>query len=317
MGDMGDFLQQIPAPLILNVCIAGSMFIALVVYFSYIKPARRKRLTEQEKMESLGSVSNPVLYGDEELPDLDMLTIDEPELEPDELETLLPSEPIVTPQPVAQTAQPIPTRKGEQVVRLASGGLAQALPVLSILRDTEDDRLIIQLDEKAYRTLVDQPDVKQRFTSLMKELAETIAKPDARPVETAPEVQAQPQPKPAYTPPKPVVPPPPANDGRMPGDLPKYTDIKETPKRGILGMPKYEAPPIPELNIAAAIESYLQHKLRYTPEYAHRVIHIHSAPGGGVRIEVDGQFYEAVGDITDSEARTFISETIQEWQERQ
>jgi hypothetical protein len=74
---------------------------------------------------------------------------------------------------------------------------------------------------------------------------------------------------------------------------------------------------IPELDIAGAIETYLQHKLAQTPEYAGRKIHVHSAPGGGVRIQVDESFYDAVGDVTDAGVREFLSATIQEWQDRQ
>ena len=79
---------------------------------------------------------------------------------------------------------------------------------------------------------------------------------------------------------------------------------------------KSDLPPVPEINIAGAIETYLQHKKSLTPEYANRSIHIYPAPGGGVSIEVDGKYFEAVSDVTDADVREFLSETISEWQDR-
>lgn len=126
--------------------------------------------------------------------------------------------------------------------------------------------------------------------------------------------------------PKTYAPPPPVDpSGAMPGDLPKYKmdDLPLAPRRGIglFGQKKEDKDrlkqPIPELNIASAIEAYLQHKLRYTAEFDGRSIHILPAPGGGVKIEVDGQYFEAVADVTDEPVRAFIATAIQEWQERQ
>ena len=101
----------------------------------------------------------------------------------------------------------------------------------------------------------------------------------------------------------------------MPGDLPSFKlddNPYERPKRG----QKKEVKPVPELNIAGAIEAYLQYKLHNTPEYAGHSIHIYPSPDGGVSIEVDGRYYDAVGDIPDTEVREFIAGAIQEWQDR-
>ncbi|MDZ4766818.1 MAG: hypothetical protein SGI73_19950 [Chloroflexota bacterium] len=102
----------------------------------------------------------------------------------------------------------------------------------------------------------------------------------------------------------------------VPGDLPKFRmpDKPEPPKRGRRTAP--DRTPIPEINIAAAIETYLQHKMVNSP-FARRSIHIRAAPHGGVVIEVDGSFYDAVGDVTDDATRTFIASAIEEWQSRQ
>ena len=52
------------------------------------------------------------------------------------------------------------------------------------------------------------------------------------------------------------------------------------------------------------------------PDYQGRSIHVHPSPDGGVTIEVDGQYFDAVGDVTDDKVRALLSQTIQEWQTR-
>ena len=103
----------------------------------------------------------------------------------------------------------------------------------------------------------------------------------------------------------------------LPGDLPKFRmpEKIEPPKRGRV---KPERTPVPEINIAAAIESYLQHKLSMTGAFPGRSIHVSQSPlHGGVLIEVDGVFFEAVADIKDDAVREYIAAAIQEWQDRQ
>ena len=69
--------------------------------------------------------------------------------------------------------------------------------------------------------------------------------------------------------------------------------------------------------MAEQIEELLQLRLTATPELAQRSIHIRPALDGGVRIEVDGKFYEGVGDVADQHIREFIQSTIREWEARQ
>src|SRR5262249_11356221 len=134
---------------------------------------------------------------------------------------------------------------------------------------------------------------------------------EATPVETDAEangVVEPPAPKP-----RPASPPPPIPaSGVLPGDLPSFKlddNPLAKPKRG----QKLEQKPVPEINIAGAIEAYLQYKLQHSPEYAGHSIHIHPAPGGGVSIEADGKYYEAVSDVADPAVREFIAQAIQEW----
>lgn len=252
------------------------------------------------------------------------------------------------PPPAPLRPAPVPASNtlpnGTVNVKLADGVTAPADPLLSVLRDQADGRLLVYLDGVGYRTLIDQADARKRFTTLMKELAQTVA-------ETAP-------PRPASSPaPAPIVeeiplppldafdlpdvdslvalpdedlpaaprrPAAPIKDAaQTPGtfDLPDYRTLAKndgvTPGGGFLRRGKLELSQLPELNIAGAIEAYLQHKLTQTNAFPGREIHVHPATDGGVVIEVDGMYFESVNDVNDDAARRFISTAIQEWQERQ
>jgi hypothetical protein len=211
------------------------------------------------------------------------------------------------------------------------GAESEAVEVMTVLRDVVDGRLLVQMGDRVYQNVNSDAEFKDRFMKLMRELGQTATKSAAAPVEVqaapeaaptslrdlllpnAPEEESAPPP-----PPRPAAsapPPPIASTGRMPGDLPSFRlDDNPLPKaqRGR----KLEQKPVPEVNIAGAIEAYLQHKLRNSPDFSGRSIHIYPAPDGGVSIEVDGSYYDAVGDITDNAVREFIAGAIQEWQER-
>lgn len=230
---------------------------------------------------------------------------------------------------------------GTITVKLSDGTPAPAEPMLTVLRDKADDRLLVHLNGVAYRTLIDQPDARKNFTALMKELAQTVAetpppRPSAAPAPVMDEIPLPPLDDfdlpdvdtlvslPDASPSQPRRPAAPIKDAtQKPGtfDLPDYRTLAKndgvTPSSGFLRRGKLELSQLPELNIAAAIEAYLQHKLTQTNEFAGREIHVHPATDGGVVIEVDGMYFESVNDVTDDAARKFISTAIQEWQERQ
>ncbi|GEM_PF-640856 len=283
-----------------------------------------------------------------ELPPLDMLLgalDEEPEPEP---------VPIINEPP--QVVQLRKMSKGVQHVQLNSGQIAPAQEIITILRDEDDGKLIIQVGDTAYRTLADNAEVKRLFTKVMKELAGTITQPDSTPPARKryvvgqpeqPKAQPKPTPKSEPTPqpdtsisslrdllvdeaetdntptpavkPKSTTPPPPLADGAMPGDLPSYRlddNPLKTEKTGRFSS-KTEAEPVPELDLAAAIETYLQYKLQHTPEYAGRNIHIHGTPSGTIRIQVDSDYYDFVDEVADANVRAFLQSTIAEWQDRQ
>jgi hypothetical protein len=232
---------------------------------------------------------------------------------------------------------------GQVSVRLESGNTAQARELLSVLRDENDGRLMILAGETAYRTLLNDPEVKKQFTAIMKELSAVILKPDdtapaaqtpvGQPVTTqktettsvaeAP-AQQQPTPKPAA----PVSNESAATSTRtmkevvepLPGDLPsfKMPDNPDNYKVGRFGAVSVKRiDKAPELNIADAIEAYLQYKIDQNPQYQRRGIHIKPALGGGVKIEADGKSYEFVDEVADADVKSFIQTAINEWQDRQ
>jgi hypothetical protein len=223
-------------------------------------------------------------------------------------------------------------RKGTFTITPKDGSSTEAVEVMAILRDVMDGTLLIQMGESTYQNINSNPEFKERFSKLMREVGQMVTKTSAHaPVAATPEPETSVAPsepdavpsttetmqgnEPSFLLPKAAAaPPPPVTPGvKLPGDLPSFK-LSDNPmkkiKRG------EELPPVPEINIAGAIEAYLQHKISVTPQYAGRSIHIYPAPGGGVSIEVDGKYFEAVSDVIDVPVREFLSDTITEWQER-
>jgi hypothetical protein len=229
--------------------------------------------------------------------------------------------------PQAVPPAPPPTRtarQGTYRVPVRDGGAAEVVEVLTILRDVVDGRLVVQMGDKAYRNVNSDPEFRDRFTRLMRELAQVASKP-AAPASESPAASPASAPPPLETTPPPAIPPPqsaprrtvppPDPGASAPGLLPSFK-LEDNPLQKRRRGEKFEPKPVPEINIAGAIESYLQHKLYLTGEFAGRTIHIYPAPDGGVSIEVDGQYFDSVADVSDAAVRNFLSETIQEWQDR-
>ncbi len=311
-SDFSDFLAQLPFGLILTVC--GSA-ILLVIVMTYIVSARARRAKARvpQTPAYVGAPSRANLPQTGDLPDLDMLM---------DMSSIA-----AFPPPPEATTPPRPTRKGTHTIHTDDSGEAEAVEVMAIMRDIVDGKLIVQMGDKLYKNIYTDADFKEKFTKLMRELAQTAqAKPVAPSAEPAPAPTPSPTPPMLMedTPPEPparkvesLPPPPIAPDGTMPGDLPSFKIEDQQPiqprKRG----QKLDIQPAPELDIAGAIEAYLQHKLKHTTDYTGRSIHVYPSSDGGVRIEVDGQYYDGVGDIRDDTVRAFMQQTIQEWQDRQ
>jgi hypothetical protein len=250
-----------------------------------------------------------------------------------------PAPKTTTPAPVAppiaplvpQAAPPRPT--GAYRMALASGESVDAVEVMVLMRDIADGRLIAQIGDRAYPCPPENADAEfmRRYAIAVRDLSAVAvdvprsprpAPPPAPPVpvplpeSTAPELESPLDDAPpldalimtADAPPAPVA-------GTMPGDLPKYgvPDTLEPPRLGR----RPSGAPIPEINIAASIEAFLQYRLSADGRFTTRSIHVLPAGADGLRIDVDGQSVDHIDDISDPVVQAFLRQTIEEWQSRQ
>ena len=208
-------------------------------------------------------------------------------------------------------------------IQLSDGTRTQAIEAMSILRDERDGRLIVQMSDTGYRTLRHDKTVRKAFARLMKELAQSVKQADD--LSDTPPASDTPAQAPTPPPAKPAEPAPPqapqqrdTADDALPGDLPEYrlSDMETNYKRNRYGrLEVKEVQKVEEVNIADAIEAYLQHKISQTPRFQKRGIHVRPALIG-VTIEADGETYDSVDAVDDEDVKTFLKETIAEWQAR-
>jgi hypothetical protein len=314
--EVGDFFAQ---PFITSaltaICFLGLLLILVVALLIYLRNRGVGVLS------SLGSLRSrqPSTNADVDMPELDALV----------------SAPV-------ESAPPRALRKGTFTVTPADAEPTEVVEVLTVMRDVVDGRLLVQIGEKTLVNAAQDAAFYDRLQKILRELGgprmvvSTGTFPTAPSSPPAPVAPAAPQ-----SPPPPVPAPDPAEDEPLPlpdsllpptppprpapystrppvnapGVLPsfKLDDMPlEKPQRG----KKYQPKPVPELNLAGAIESFIQFKIANLGLFPARSIHIHPAPDGGVAIEVDGQFYDAVGDIDEVAVREFLAASIQEWQDQ-
>ncbi len=87
--------------------------------------------------------------------------------------------------------------------------------------------------------------------------------------------------------------------------------------RAAMGQSPQAADEKPSLTIADQIEALLQARLVNLPSYSRRTIHVRPSVSGGVKIEVDGQYYDGVGDVTDPDVRELLMDVVREWESQQ
>ncbi len=323
-SDLDQFLKQPFVPAAFGMmCFFGILLIITVALLFYV----RQRKAAKERQAAASVPGYATIASEHDMPDLALLV----HAPPAPIQEAVPLASLVPPPAPTAPAPVRPARKGTFTIRTQDGAASEAVEVMSVLRDVVDGQLIVQMGDKAYQNIASSPEAKDRFNKIMRELGQIAAQASSTPVqsvesadksaspeydeETAPPVVESEPPLPVQKPRPASAPPPVPRSGVMPGDLPSFKLADNPmikPKRG----QKLDLKPVPEINIAGAIEAYLQYKLQNTPGYTGRSIHIYPAPDGGVSIEVDGQYYDAVGDVADTEVREFISTAIQEWQER-
>lgn len=200
-----------------------------------------------------------------------------------------------------------------------------AIEVFRIYRDLADGALIVEMHGRRYRSIGEITDaqVGRRFLGNVKALAYFARLGD---VEVPDEWEAGPPPSPReesseFSPPEPpgpfVPPPPPPPTSPPPASQPAESSSL---LGGLFGRGAQQAEPEESVDVrpmAEQIEELLQHRLTASPGLRQRSIHVRSAADGGVRIEVDGRFYDGVGDVEDEDVRNFIQSIIREWEARQ
>ncbi|MFZ4813912.1 MAG: hypothetical protein ACOYL5_05200 [Phototrophicaceae bacterium] len=192
----------------------------------------------------------------------------------------------VAAQPMAIAGE-VPRQPGIVHVKLANGKTLEAAELLVMLRDRKTDELIVQIGDLAYSGSEANIDAEysRRFVRLMRELREI-----------APQLGS--------------------NGGGAPPIVESPVMVAPVPApvrvSGRGNAPKPEA--TVELDLATEINRRVQAKVAKTDAFAGRVIQVMNAPDGGVRIEVDRQFYSAVDEITDVDVRELIASAIADWQ---
>lgn len=206
------------------------------------------------------------------------------EFSPD-LDMLLAMTDPKTDTPAAPTVAPsapavAPLRQPSLVnVRLSHGRtVVEAVEVLIVLKERRTEQLIVQIGDDAY--MGTEPNIPPEFRQRFVKTMKELAS-------VAPTLSKGAKPSAGTS------------------AATESTESASTP-----AAPK-------TLTLAEQIELFLQQKLATMPEHAARSIHVRNAPDGGVRIEVDGQSFANIGEITDADVKKLISETINEWQQSQ
>lgn len=296
---IGDFFAQpFVSTALAAICLLGLLLVGVVVLLAYLR---------SKGVGLLSGSRSPVAAApadEADMPDLAAL---------------------VSPTPApAEYAPSRSLRKGTFTVTPADGAATEAVEVLTILRDVVDGRLLVQIGDKTLLNPAQDSVFNERLQKVLRELVVPGTNPPAPPIQVtvAPppvvqsaEDEALPLPESLLPPIPPSRPVSSANRAPAPGVLPsfKLDDVPlEKPQRG----KKYTPKPVPELNIAGAIETFIQFKLANLGLFPGRSIHVLPASDGGVRIEVDGQSFDAVGDVSDIAVREFLAASVQEWQDQ-
>lgn len=272
--------------------------------------------------------------GDDALPapDLDLLTgdlgepdwdvFDAPDAAPDappavvpERARSVPAEPPV-PDSDADLLEDLPMTDHDDALPVTPPGSADDAPpadsveLLRVFRDLSDGTLIVEIDGRRFASAGELAgaNLARRFTKVVKDLAQWVRDAQARAAQAPPAAPPTSAPAPG-TPAWHSLP-----DDEMPSMGPGTMLRQMT--RAAMGQ-KPETPPeenAPELSIPEQIEELLQARLIHMPEFRERTIHVKPSLSGGVRIQVDGTYYEGVGDIADDDVRALLQDVVREWE---
>jgi len=345
----GDFFRQVGGLLVLT-CGAGVVWLALMALVMQRASERRRRAAQGleplpgihialyrwlTNLVSPGATrepppdpqtmtrrSQPAPAPVLPTPDLDMLTgnLPTPDLEattgheqaesPPEGEEM-PSAEYAPPEPSPEPAEDIATADASEETPDTPDAAQEpdhpppapaappqdSIELLRVYRDLADGMLIVEIGGKQFRSLGDLrgADLERRFQNVVRDL-DALARPAQRskPVAPSPETPAAPDEEDI----KP-------RSGSM---------LRQVTRMAMGQSPEPVEEELPR-SIADEIEDLLQDRLKQLPAYAGRKIHVKPALDGSVQIEVDGIFYDGVGDIADDDVRELLIDTVREWEE--
>jgi len=178
-----------------------------------------------------------------------------------------------------------------------TGELVEAI---RLFRDLATGGLVVEIGSRRYSALSEMTDdtIRRRFLGIAESMAQ-FASGEA--------------PSPAVNVPAAVVTSP-VIASTMPVTSPS------SPRMGLSDTSKGEQTdkpaPVVLKSVAEEIEELLQYRLTITPEYNQRSIHIREAHGGAIQVEVDGHYYDGIGEVNDETVKTFLQAIVREWEAR-
>lgn len=207
--------------------------------------------------------------------------------EPAEMFPVTPAVPAPPPEPAPEAPAP-----------------SDAVELLRVWRDLSDGSLVVEIGGRRFQSLAElrSADLERRFLNVVRDLDGLAERPPAPPASAAPAQGGK-------------APAPKTDDPSVPSMTPGSMLRQMT--RAAMGHAPEPVPDKPEVSIADQIEDLLQARIADDPAYEQRSIHIKPAIDGGVRIEVDGTYYDGVGDVEDDEVRALLVAVVREWEERQ
>lgn len=210
-----------------------------------------------------------------------------------------------------------------------------------LLRDPHSGQLIVDVGGQRYAKLADVTD-KKMGQFILKLAAHLLAFTNGMTiseagVKTTPAPKVGPAPEPILVPitdlaksvaatpatpetSEPVIPkPPPEAEAAFLASL-QAKKVEPDPEpatgRGLFGRTTTAPIPtlIPALNLAKEINTIVQARLIYSPLAETTKVDVISAFDGGIRINVNGTFYETPDDIPDPAVKALIKESIKQWE---
>lgn len=168
------------------------------------------------------------------------------------------------------------------------------IEIMRVLRQPPMGKLVIEANQQRYEQLADIPDSKMQqliktavgelitFVGGYQKLVDAGVAPPLTNSSHAPSSQSSTTPSPPLRPIAPSSPPP--------------------------------ASPSSSNNIIDGINNILANKLTSTPKLKGRTIKLAQDPSGGLRIEVDGKFYERPEEIDEKEIQQLLRQSLKEWE---